>query len=230
MDMSRRLRTMLLIAVSGFFILTVALAIIQPMKPVKSLQKGINSPIIGLEMAFTSFEIWNIVGDPNTVEGERARAAFALGTYVDFAYIMAYSLCYIFLTWLMAFRQQAHWGYILAAVIFVVITAGSDAVENLALFRLLDYGSESLMDSHIDQLIVFTRLKWLFLGISGIPAVMLFRREGRRGPAFLLTAAFAFGALGIVKQYAVELMSLFLAFFWVFVFIKLLPLKNRWWA
>lgn len=168
--------------------------------------------------------------DPQTTIGQKVRAGFTLGTYVDFGYIFVYSLCYLFLTWLLVYRQNAGWGWLLATAVVVVATAACDVIENLAIFRILGTGTESLIDLHIDQLIVFTRLKWILLGVQGLPAVMLFRKEGRRGPAFLLTVAFAFGALGIMKQYAVEIMSLFLAFFWVYLFIKLLPLKNRWWA
>ena len=58
---------------------------------------------------------------------------------------------------------------------------------------------------------------------------VLLRREGKRGLSFILTAAFAFGALGVLKQYAIELMTIFLAFFWAYLLVKLLPLKNRWW-
>lgn len=230
MNFNARLRTGLLVAVSLFFVITIALLIIQPTKPAHALQRGISSPIIGLEMALSPYEVWSILGDPQTPFGQSTRAAFTLGTYVDFGYILAYSLSYLLLTWLMAYRQSAHWGLLLVTAVLVVVTATADVIENLALFRILDTGTVALVDLHIDQLIVFTRIKWLSLGLMGLPAMVLFRREQRRGPAFLLTTAFALGALGIVKQYAPEIMSLFLAFFWVFIFIKLLPLKNRWWV
>lgn len=200
------------------------------MKPALVMQPGVNSPVIGLEMALSPYEVWNIIGDPQTITGQKLRAAFTLGTYIDFGYILSYSLCYLFLTWLLAFRHNVSWGWLLATAILVVGTAAADVLENLAIFRILNTGTESLVDLHIDQLIVFTRVKWLLLGVQGLPAAILFRKEGRRGPSFILTAAFAFGGLGIIKQYAPELMTLFLAFFWVYLFVKLLPLKNRWFA
>ena len=224
------LRTLLFVSVCAFFALTVALALVQPMKPVHVLQPGINSPIIGLEMAFHPFEIWNIIGDPQTLAGQKARAGFTLGTWIDFGYILAYSLCYILLTALLVYRQQAHRGLLVFGVAAIAIAAAGDIAENLALFRILDTGTESLIETHMTNLVLSTRLKWIFLGVAGIPAIILFRREGRRGPAFILTTAFALGVLGVLKQYAVEIMSLFLAFFWVYLFVKLLPLKNRWWA
>ncbi len=230
MSKNARLRTALFISICGFFALTVTLVVVQPTKPALVMQPGVNSPIIGLEMALSPYEIWNVIGDPQTIKGQKIRAGFTLGTWIDFGYIMAYSLCYLFLTWLLAFRHRAHWGWLLVTALLVLGTAASDILENLAIFKILNTGTEALIDLHIDQLIVFTRLKWLLLGLQGLPAVMLFRKEGRRGPSFLLTAAFAFGALGIMKQYAPEIMTLFLAFFWVYLFVKLLPLKNRWWA
>lgn len=129
----------------------------------------------------------------------------------------------------MILRHDKSWLWTLLTAGFIFGTAGADVMENLALFRILDTGTESLVELHLDQLIVFTRVKWILLGASGLPAAILLRQEMRRGPSFILTAAFAFGVLGILKQYAVEMMTLFLAFFWVYLFIKLLPLKNRWW-
>ncbi|MBL8035149.1 MAG: hypothetical protein JNJ69_15710 [Leptospiraceae bacterium] len=225
-----RLRTALFFSVIAFFALTVALTVIHPTKPVTVMQPGVNAPIIGLEMAFSPFEIWNIIGDPQTLAGQKARAAFVLGGYVDFAYIAAYALCYLFLTWILMRRHMASQAYLAFAAIAVVITASADVVENLAIMQILETGTESLIEQHMTQLVLSTRVKWLFLGISGLPAAILLRREGRRGPSFILTAAFAFGALGILKQYSVEVMTLFLAFFWVYLFVKLLPLKNRWFA
>lgn len=230
MPVNTRLRTALLLSVCAFFGLTIALTVINPMKPALVLQPGVNSPIIGLEMALSPFEVWNVIGDPQTLTGQRMRAGFMLGTYVDFGYILAYSLCYLLLTWLLVQRHNVAWGWLLLTAVIILGTAVADVLENLAIFKILNTGTESLVDLHIDQLIVFTRVKWLLLGVQGLPAVVLFRKEQRKGPSFLLTVAFAFGALGIVKQYAPEVMTLFLAFFWVYLFVKLLPLKNRWWA
>jgi hypothetical protein len=226
----KNLRTALLVSVCAFFALTVALTIVQPTKPALVLQPGVSTPIIGLEMALSPFEIWNILGDPQTLTGQKIRAGFMLGTWIDFGYILSYSLCYLFLTWVLVYSHGKSWLWTLTAAILVVGTAGADVMENLALFRIFDTGSESLVELHLDQLIVATRIKWILLGMAGLPAAVLFRQDGRRGPGFLLTVAFAFGALGILKQYAVEMMSLFLAFFWVYLFVKLLPLKNRWFA
>lgn len=229
MPQSHRIRTALFISVCAFFILTIALTLVNPTKPVRAMQPGVNSPIIGLEMALQPYEIWNIIGDPQTQNGQKSRAAFMLGTYIDFAYIAAYMLCYLFLTWLMVARHSASRLLLYAAALFALITGAADVMENIAIMRILDVGTESLIEQHMTLLVLSTRVKWIFLGLAGLPAVALFRREQKRGPSFILTAAFAFGALGIMKQYSVEIMTLFLAFFWVFLFVKLLPLKNRWW-
>lgn len=229
MDVSR-FRNFLLGAVAVFLILSLVLTLVQPTKPVTALPAGVNTPIVGLEMALNPAQVWNVLGDPQTSEGQKMRAAFDLGTRIDFAYIVSYSLAYLFLTLLLVRRQTASHGWLYLAISFIAVTAFTDVLENRAIFNILGAGTLSLVDSHMDELIVFTRVKWLFLGLSGIPASILMRREGRRGPSFLLTAAFAFGALGIFKQYAVEMMTLFLAFFWAYLFIKLLPLKNRWWV
>lgn len=229
MPQSHRIRTALFISVCAFFIITIALTLVNPTKPARALQPGVNSPIIGLEMALQPYEIWNIIGDPQTQNGQKSRAAFMLGTYIDFAYIAAYMLCYIFLTWLMVTRHSASQLLLYAVILFALVTGAADVMENIAIMRILDAGTESLIEQHMTLLVLSTRVKWIFLGLAGLPAVALFRREQKRGPAFILTAAFAFGALGIMKQYSVEIMTLFLAFFWVFLFVKLLPLKNRWW-
>jgi len=224
------LRTALFVSVCLFFVLTIALVVVNPQKAVIALAPGIQSPIIGLEMAWSSYQAFNVIGDPQTISGQAARASFALGTWIDFGYILAYSASYFFLTMLLMVRHDVRRGFMFAVVALIGITALADALENMAIFKILDAGSESLAEPFVNELIVYTRVKWLFLGFTGLPAVALFRREQRRGPAFILTAAFAFSALSVVKPYAPEIMTLFLAFFWVYLFVKLLPLKNQWWA
>jgi hypothetical protein len=230
MNPNARLRNLLLASVIALLVLSIVLAVVNPAKPVKKLQPGIHLPIIGLEMAWTPAEVWDILGDPQSDSGQNARRAFALSTWLDFGYILFYSLSYLFLNLLLIHRQGVGRGWIILSVAFIAVTALGDILENRAIFRILDSGTQSLAAEDVDALVVFTRLKWLFLGISGLPAAVLLRREGKRGLSFILTAAFAFGALGVLKQYAIELMTLFLAFFWAFLLIKLLPLKSRWWT
>jgi len=225
-----KLRNLLLGSVIALLISSIVLAIVHPAKPVKKMQPGVNMPVVGLEMAWTTAEVWHILGDPQTDAGQQARRAFALGTWLDFGYIFFYSAAYLFLNLLLVHRHAAGRVWVIISAVVISITAFGDVMENQAIFRILDSGTQSLAAEHVDALVVFTRLKWLFLGISGLPAAVFLRREGKRGLSFILTAAFAFGALGVLKQYAIELMTIFLAFFWAYLFVKLLPLKNRWWS
>lgn len=225
-----RLRNALFASVVALLILSVVLAIVHPPKPVRAMQPGLNMPVVGLELAWTTQEIWDILGDPQSDAGQKSRAAFFLGTWLDFGYITVYSLAYLFLNLLLIHRHGAAKGWIYLSIILVAVTAVGDVIENMAIFNIIEAGTESLAEQHLPQLIVFTRIKWLFLGLAGLPASVLLRREGRRGLSFVLTAAFAFAALGVLKQYSIEIMTLFTAFFWAYILIKLLPLKNRWWA
>jgi hypothetical protein len=229
MDQNAKLRNLLLGSVIALLLSSIALALVHPAKPVKALQHGVNTPVVGLQMAWNTQEVWDILGDPQTDAGQEARRAFALGTWLDFGYILCYTAAYLFLSLLLIHRHAAGRMWIFSSVAIIAVTAFGDVMENLAIFRILDSGTQALAAEHVDALVVFTRLKWLFLGINGLPAAVLLRREGKRGLSFVLTAAFAFGALGVLRQYAIELMTLFLAFFWAYLFIKLLPLKNRWW-
>ena len=230
MDSHNRWRNLLLGSIVALLLSSVALAIVHPAKPVKAMQPGINMPVVGFEMAWTTAEVWDILGEPQSEAGQQARQAFALGTWLDYGYIAFYSLAYLFLSLLLIHRHNAGRSWIIVSVVVIGVTAFGDVMENRAIFRILDSGTQSLAAEHVDTLVVFTRLKWLFLGINGLPAAVLLRREGKRGLSFILTAAFAFGALGVLKQYAIELMTIFLAFFWAYLFVKLLPLKNRWWS
>jgi len=225
-----KLRNLLFGSVIALLLSSIVLAIVHPAKPVKAMQQGVNMPVVGLEMAWTTAEVWDILGDPQSDAGQEARRAFALGTWLDFGYIFCYSLAYLFLALLLVHRHSAGRIWIVLSALVICVTAFGDVMENRAIFSILDSGTQSLAAEHVDALVVFTRLKWLFLGINGLPAAVLLRREGKRGLSFILTAAFAFGALGVLKQYAIELMTIFLAFFWAYLLVKLLPLKNRWWA
>ncbi|MFZ5628718.1 MAG: hypothetical protein ACOY5B_06290 [Spirochaetota bacterium] len=230
MDQNAKLRNLLFGSVIALLLSSIALAIVHPVKPVKALQPGVNMPVVGLEMAWTTAEVWDIIGDPQTDAGQEARRAFALGTWLDFGYIFFYSVAYLFLNLLLISRHSAGRSWIVLSATVIAVTAFGDIMENRSIFRILDSGTQSLAAEHVDALVVFTRLKWLFLGVNGLPAAVLLRREGKRGLSFILTAAFAFGALGVLKQYAIELMTIFLAFFWAYLIVKLLPLKNRWWS
>lgn len=230
MDQNAKLRNLLFASVIALLLSSIALAIVHPAKPVKALQPGVNMPVVGLEMAWTTAEVWDIIGDPQTDTGQEARRAFALGTWLDFGYIFFYSVAYLFLNLLLISRHSAGRSWIVLSATVIAVTAFGDIMENRAIFHILDSGTQSLAAEHVDALVVFTRLKWLFLGVNGLPAAVLLRREGKRGLSFILTAAFAFGALGVLKQYAIELMTIFLAFFWAYLIVKLLPLKNRWWS
>lgn len=229
MEKNATLRNLLFGSVIAMLLASLVLTLIHPAKPVQALQLGVRMPIVGLEMAWTPAEVWDVLGDPQTDAGQEARRAFALGTWLDFGYIVFYSAAYLFLSLLLISRHSAGRMWVILSAAVIAVTAFGDIMENRAIFAILDSGTQSLAAEHVDALVVFTRLKWLFLGINGLPAAVLLRREGKRGLSFLLTAAFAFGALGVLKQYAVELMTLFLAFFWAYLLVKLLPLKNRWW-
>lgn len=230
MSLNDKLRNLLLANLVAMLVASVVLTIVHPAKPVKALQPGMNLPVVALEMAWTTDEVWSILGEPQSDAGQESRRAFALGTTLDFGYILFYSLAYLFLNLLLIHRHGAGRIWVVLSVFFIAVTAFGDVMENLAIFNILDSGTQSLASDAVDRLVVFTRVKWLFLGLSGLPAAVLLRREGQRGLSFVLTAAFAFGALGVLKQYAIEMMTLFLAFFWAYLLVRLLPLKNRWWS
>lgn len=225
-----KLRNSLFASIIALFALSIVLAIVHPAKPVRAMQPGLNMPVVGLELAWSTREIWDIIGDPTQSAGQKSREAFFLGTWMDFGYITVYSLAYLFLNLLLIHRHGVSRLWTVSTIVLVVTTALADVIENQAIFGILAAGSESLAEQYLPQLIVFTRIKWFALGLSGLPASILLRREGRRGPSFILTAAFAFGALGVLKQYSIEIMTLFTAFFWAFLLVKLMPLKNRWFS
>lgn len=225
----RKLRNYLFGSVIVFFILTIVLSVVQPNKAVHALPSGLHSPILALELAFTPQEIIGILGEFDTLVGQSARSGFFLGTHIDTFYIIAYFLSYFLLTVLMVYRQNASRWWIFSSLAILLLTAVADLLENNALFQILLTPGEALLETPLEHLIVFTRLKWIALGISGIIPAILLRREGRKGPSFILMATFAFAVLSLRHRMAIEIMMLFLAFFWAFLLVKLLPLKNRWW-
>jgi hypothetical protein len=164
-----RLRNALFASVVALLILSVVLAIVHPPKPVRAMQPGLNMPVVGLELAWTTQEIWDILGDPQSDAGQKSRAAFFLGTWLDFGYITVYSLAYLFLNLLLIHRHGAAKGWIYLSIILVAVTAVGDVIENMAIFNIIEAGTESLAEQHLPQLIVFTRVKWLFLGLLAYP-------------------------------------------------------------
>ncbi|MCX7633646.1 MAG: hypothetical protein N2Z22_09980 [Turneriella sp.] len=229
MGKERTLHRLLLFTTLAFLILSLILAAVHPAKPVHNLQSGLNLPVVGLELAWTADEVWDIIGDPQEAAGQEARRAFALGTTLDFLYILSYALAYFFLNGFLIVRHGKNRRWLVVSGVLVVLAAVGDVIENVAIFRIIDSPTRALAADHVDLLVVATRAKWLMLGLAGLPAAVLLREEQKRGPSFLLMTSFALAVIGIVRPLAIELMTLFLSFFWVYLFIRLLPSKMAWW-
>ncbi|MFO1470351.1 MAG: hypothetical protein U1F27_04860 [Turneriella sp.] len=65
-----------------------------------------------------------------------------------------------------------------AVILFAAhVTGAADVMENIAIMRILDAGTESLIEQHMTLLVYRREIEWIFLGLAGLPAVALFRRE-----------------------------------------------------
>jgi hypothetical protein len=141
-------------------VLFVVLTAVGPTAPVVANPPGIQTPVVGLELAATPDEVFGIVGPPGHPGRPAAVAAIRLGTIGDFLFLLAYASLYAAIVQVLRARNAAPaWvgavGYALAATM-----AAADALENVQVLRLLDAVDAAAMASPLAALRAFTLAKW----------------------------------------------------------------------
>lgn len=214
-----------------FLALTVVFSFVQPLDPVSHNPAGMNMTIVGLELARTPGELFGIIGFQGSALGDLYRRQFTNGTWLDiFAYIPAYASTYLFLGLLLFYIGRIKKNILITLYISLLFTVLCDMAENRQLLLLLSPMAEIEMLPHLKKLDIFAHSKFIFLGLAGVLLAAGLWADGRRGPAFMLAGTFAFSVAGIFERRAVEISALLMAVSWALIFVKILPLKSRWWG
>ena len=185
---------------------------------------GFTVPIIAFEFMQTRDEVESLFGAPGSGERKELAAAMDLGNYLDFGYMVLYSL-FLLLFSLQAARESGARYLNAGAVIALAVLAG-DVLENLQLLGITaglgsgDYLNELLL------LQKFTWLKWGGLALAfGLLSGFFFRKGifgkviGGIGLASLALGAAAFIQRSVVTTIFTSAVSLMFLLMIIFCFV-----------
>jgi hypothetical protein len=191
-------------------VLASALTAIQPLQ-MGPLPPGLRTPVLALELSRSAAEIERMFGPAGSAEREAWRAGMLQGTWLDFAFMLAYGL---FLAGMASAigpvgrRRPAQLAFGLACVAPLF-----DVLENTELLTAL-HGLGGSYDGAVALLVWFTWAKWLGLGgyfCALAPALWRSGGAFRGASVFgVAAAASATGAL-VVRGVLAEVMAAGLA-------------------
>lgn len=140
----------------------ITLLFINPMV-VGTLPKGFFTPIIALEFIRNTNDLKNFF---DIITADIIKRDLLLGNQIDYAYMASYGLFALLCSALMYRDSQAKALWLSLPIVTLIVTA--DVFENLYLSEILSIDSYSNASLLLNQLHLFTWLKW-----GGLSALML---------------------------------------------------------
>jgi len=171
-------------------IISAALMVINPAKVVK-LPAGFFNPVVAFEFIRTEAEVYDLFGHGLSDAQTGLISSFKTGTYLDFLYMIVYSLFLLTFAFVCRRITGSKWfvfsGFIILAVI---ISDFSENIQLLAImdkFQSIDKVSTAAnlpsggFNSELVLLNFFTWAKWGGLTALFISFIPFFRKSGRAG-------------------------------------------------
>jgi hypothetical protein len=192
-----------------------------PATPVRRNLPGIQSPIIGFELARTPEQVADLLGDPGTAERAEYAARMDRGNRGDFLFMLAYAAFHAAI----ALRLAALGRLPRAGLIVLLVLAADmvvfDGFENLELLFLSKAAPSPEMHASLARLHIFTLLKWYAIFVSAALLVPFLWREPDwlrwSGPLFGLAAVFGF--VGLVHPPGIEWGAYVIALAWLVTWV-----------
>jgi len=215
-----------MLRVSGLVmtVLSVVLLVVLPATPARRNLPGIQSPIIGFELARTQEDVAGLLGDPGTPERADYAARMDRGNWIDFAFMVAYATFHAAI----ALRLAAYGRLPRSLLVVLLVLAADmlvfDALENRELLLLSQAGPSPLMDASLARLRVFTLLKWYAIfGSAALLAPILWREpDWWRFASPLFALAALCGVVGLVHPPGIEWGAYAVALAWLVTWIHAL--------
>lgn len=136
------------------------------------LVRGITDPGIALQTARNVDEIDAILSDAPSADREVMR----LKQYIDFAFIATYAALSLVMAW--ALRRRMRWAA-LALALFTLAAAVFDALENLAILRLLPLELSQTTAAAIQAIRAASFVKWPLVSFA-LVLLSIFLFDSRR--------------------------------------------------
>jgi len=221
---ARQPTAMLRIAGLVMIILSVVLLAVFPTAPARRNLPGIQSPIIGFELARTREDVAGLLGDPGTPERAAYAAHMDRGNYLDFAFMVAYAVFHAAIALRLAARGRLSRSLLVVLLVLAADMLVFDALENRELLILSAAEPSPLMDDALARLRVFTLLKWYAIfGSAALLAPVLWReQDSSRMAAPLFALAALCGVVGLLHPPGIEWGAYAIALAWLVTWIHAL--------
>ena len=205
-------------------VLSVVLLIVFPAAPAKRNLPGIQSPIIGFELARTPEHVADILGDPGTPQREEYAARMDRGNRGDYLFMLAYAAFHAAIALRLAALGRLGRSLLIVLLVLAADMVIFDGLENLELLFLSKAAPSPEMEASLARLHVFTLLKWYAIfGSAALVAPFLWREpDWLRWSAVLFGLAALFGFLGLVHPPGIEWGAYVIALAWLVTWVHAL--------
>jgi hypothetical protein len=195
-----------------------------PTAPARRNLPGIQSPIIGFELARTPEHVADILGDPGTPQREEYAARMDRGNRGDFLFMLAYAAFHAAIALRLAALGRLTRGLLIVLLVLAADMVIFDGLENLELLFLSKAAPSPEMAASLARLHVFTLLKWYAIfGSAALVAPFLWREpDWLRWSAVLFGLAALFGVIGLVHPPGIEWGAYVIALAWLVTWIHAL--------
>jgi len=204
--MARRATWILRIAGTVMLVLSVVLLGMFPATPARRNLPGVQSPIIGFELARTPEHVADLLGDPGSLERVEYAGQMDEGNHVDFIFLLTYAAFHAAIALRLGARGRLSRGLVVVLLVLAADMALFDALENRELLFLSTAAPSPEMTASLSRLHVFTLLKWYAIfGSAALLAPFLWREPGWwPGAAALFALAALLGLVGLVYPPGIE--------------------------
>ncbi len=196
---------------AAVILLSIILLAVNPRRAEK-LPAGFFTPVVAFEFIQSRAEVLDLFGHETTPARSRLIHDMDLGTYIDFAYMAAYTIFLLLFTFTFIKRKGSLYFLLPAAICLAVLTG--DFMENIMLL-VITWGMDGDITPFLLMLRFFTWLKWgglCVVFLCFIPALWRCGKLGRAICAAAVSASLLASASYIHRSLLNELFVLSVAF------------------
>lgn len=167
------------------------------------------NPIVEFELVLSAQEVFDVLLEPNSVEGKSIRFKMDRINYADYVFMVCYSgfIACVFL-FLGALNRSASRPifsgnrFINIGLSLAVLMLLGDAVENVQLLRLTNVSAVGEVESSVlNLLIIFTRIKWIALFASSLLLGLAYASYLGRSFGVIISFLYCIGgAIGLIAM------------------------------
>jgi hypothetical protein len=212
------------IAGTLMLVLSVVVLGMFPALPARRNLPGVQSPIIGFELARTPEEVADLLGDPGSPERAEYAAQMDQGNRADFLFLLSYAVFHAAIALRLAARGRLPRGVLVALLVLAADMALFDVLENRELLFLSAAAPSPDMTASLARLHVFTLLKWYAIfGSAALLAPFLWREtDWWRFASPLFALAALLGLIGLVRPAGIEWGAYAIALAWFLTWVHAL--------